>query len=76
MYSKHLIFNKKYNILTQVVGGRAFIRSELVGKDDAYEYIRRVYDYLDNRVTDCRNSEYEKQKVAVLHPEKVELLLL
>ena len=29
----------KYNILTQVVGGRALIRSELYGKDDAYEYI-------------------------------------
>ena len=29
----------KYNIFTQVVGGRAPIRSELVGKDDAYEYI-------------------------------------
>lgn len=34
-----LNINCKYNILTQVVGGRALIRSEPYGKDDAYEYI-------------------------------------
>ena len=33
------LINEEYNIFTQVVGGRALIRSELVGKDDAYEYI-------------------------------------
>ena len=30
------LFGKKFN---RVVGGRALIRSELCGKDDAYEYI-------------------------------------
>lgn len=34
-----LSINCKYNILTRVVGGRALIRSEPYGKDDAYEYI-------------------------------------
>lgn len=34
-----LRLNCKYNILTWVVGGRALIRSEPYGRDDAYEYI-------------------------------------
>jgi hypothetical protein len=54
------LINEEYNIFTQVVGGRALIRSELVGKDDAYEYIRGINDSLDNSVFDCSNSEYEK----------------
>ena len=35
----NLSISCKYNILTRVVGGRALIRSEPYGKDDAYEYI-------------------------------------
>ena len=52
--------NCKYNILTRVVGGRALIRSEPYGKDDAYEYIRGIYDNLNRSVIDCSNSGYEK----------------
>ena len=64
-------FDKKYNIFTQVVGGRALIRSELDGKDDAYEYIWRIDGYIDHSVTDCSDSKYEKQEVAVLSLGKV-----
>ena len=46
----------KLNIFTWAAGGRALIRSEPYGKDDAYEYIRRVYDNLDRSVIDCFNS--------------------
>ena len=49
-----------FNIFSQIVGGRALIRSELDGKDDAYEYIRGIYDNLDRSVVDCSNSKYEK----------------
>ena len=48
------------NILTRVVGGRALIRSEPYGKDDAYEYIRRIYCNLNHSVIDCSDSGYEK----------------
>ena len=51
-----LSINCKYNILTRVVGGRALIRSEPYGKDDAYEYIRGIYDNLNRSVIDCSNS--------------------
>ena len=43
-------------MLTQVVGGRAFVRSEPYGKDDAYEYIRGIHDNLNGSVSDCVNS--------------------
>ena len=33
------LLDEEYNVFTQVVGGRAFIRSEHDGEDDAYEYI-------------------------------------
>ena len=65
------LLNEKYNIFTQVVGGRALIQSELDGKDDAYEYIRRIHGNLDDSVFDCSNSKYEKQEVAVLFSGKV-----
>ena len=55
-----LSINCKYNILTRVVGGRALIRSEPYGKDDAYEYIRRIYCNLNHSVIDCSDSGYEK----------------
>ena len=55
-----LSINCKYNILTRVVGGRALIRSEPYGKDDAYEYIRGIYDNLNRSVIDYSNSGYEK----------------
>ena len=54
------LFDKEYDIFTQVVGGRALIRSELDGKDDAYEYIRGIYDNFNHCVTDCCDSRYEK----------------
>ena len=53
---------RKYNILTQIIGGRALIRSELYGKDDAYEFIRGVYDNPDHSVIDCSNSKCENKK--------------
>ena len=52
--------NWHYNIFTRVVGGRALIRSEPYGKDDDYEYIRRIHDNLNHGVIDCSNSGYEK----------------
>ena len=45
---------------TRVVGGRALIRSEQIGGDDVYEYIRVIYDNLNSIVIDCSNSEYEQ----------------
>lgn len=47
-------------ILTRVVGGRALIRYEPYGKDDAYEYIRRICCNLNHSVIDCSDSGYEK----------------
>ena len=61
----------KYNIFTQVVGGRALIQSELDGKDDAYEYIWGIYVDFDDSVVNCNYSKYEKQEVAVLLSAKV-----
>ena len=49
-----------FNIFSQVVGGRALIRSEPYGKDDAYEYIWRIYCNLNHSVIDCSDSGYEK----------------
>jgi hypothetical protein len=43
-----------------VVGGRALIRSEPYRKDDAYEYIRGIFNNINRCVINCFNSEYEK----------------
>ena len=31
-----------------------------MAKDDAYEYIRGIYDYFDHCVINCNHSKYEK----------------
>ena len=60
LFVRDYVRSRQYNIFTQVVGGRAFVRSEPYGKDDAYEYIRRVHDNLNHSVIDCCNSFVEK----------------
>lgn len=58
--AKAAAFTGKCSMFTRVVGGRALIRSEPYGKDDAYEYIRRICNNGKHRVVDCCNFEYEK----------------
>ena len=43
-----------------VVGGRALIRSEPYRRDDAYEYIRGIFNNINRSVIDCINSKCEK----------------
>lgn len=60
LFVRNYVRSRQYSIFTQVVGGRALIRSEPYGKDDAYEYIRRIHDNLNRSVIDCCNSFAEK----------------